>query len=86
MGDIEASYPCSPRDELGSGVARATAVVQHGQTGYVAQRVQVIVFRLAKNAGLIDADDQRAIVASKLFGFVPLLFELEFLVDVHGVR
>lgn len=40
---------------------------------------------LVEYARSIDADDQRAVVAREVLGLVSWLFELEFLIDIHGV-
>lgn len=68
------------------GSARAAAVVQHMPPRHVAQRRQVPRLSFIEYARGIDADDQRVAVTREIAGFVPLVFEFEFLIEIHGIR
>ena len=68
---------CAPRARSCTAVAaRAAAVVQHVCAPHVAQGSQVVGLGLGEDAGCVEADNQRVVVASEVFRLVPLLFEM----------
>jgi hypothetical protein len=76
MGDVEAGDVGATGQQVGGHAPGAAAVVEQMMASHVVQCVQAIAFSLAENSRLIDADDQRVVVAGEVLGLVPFSFKM----------
>ena len=52
-------------------------------TSDVTKRIKVECLSLIEYAGRVHTYDQRVLIAGEILGFMPLVFKMEFLVNIH---